>query len=725
MKTEKAAGVNAAFRAAMLVVLGWAPTLAADGAVLLQDITKLVREAGSGSYSVTLGEGTIQNASYPASNAFNGVTNAVASERVLLNKKDGTSMQIVYTISESALPGYDFRVCSVTVYRLTNDSALERSPKAFTLEALDGTEWKTLVEVDSQTWDWETFSKSYDIPLANRGNYRSYRFSITECLDIYWGGVQEIVFNGIVTPNLVWNGAAGARWNAADANWLDGYGAATAWIPGAKASFGAGGSTDVAVDGTNEVGGIVFSAANRCSVSGGALALVSPGEIKAGNNDVVASEFVDPRPAAVLSGDQHLPADPSDKKKGAWTLLWHGRNLSGITGFTGATINQNGTLRAASAERYVNNGDTASVQFQYLISGGALLGVKLLLEQNGSDVWGRVAYAKYSYANPHPLGDDLDVDKKDVYSIDVRDGNVSTNGYGLYGVTPVGGEMVSVPVTVSVGESASCASQPGDRYLPRNAANTKTGDAVLRFPGYRLEDLAGVAGSELNYNGDLKPASVHFFARSATNATVQIQGNTSGVEGSGARLCVKVEFTDGDGGVYARAVYAKYDWSNARAHDFEGVSNIADIYDENYAGGAAYGVKNLVGLFRGHRVTFGASSIALDRDIVGDGTVRLASASGSQTVAVTGARTLGKVAFGGATTLAFAPGASLCAGSAEVEDAASVDVVGATGSDLLRIGTAKCLTREECAHFSVRGAPAAQNDQGWIVAKPGMVLVVR
>ena len=41
-------------------------------------------------------------------------------------------------------------------------------------------------------------------------------------------------------------------------------------------------------------------------------------------------------------------------------------------------------MRAASAERYVNNGDTASVQFQYLISGGALLGVKLLLE-HGAD----------------------------------------------------------------------------------------------------------------------------------------------------------------------------------------------------------------------------------------------------------------------------------------------------------------------------------------------------
>ena len=722
MRTVKTPGIVAAFQVVSLAIIGCVSPLVANAAVPYQDITKLVREADSGSYSVTLGEGTIQNASYPASNAFNGVTNTVASERALLNKKDGTSMQIIYTISESALQGYDFRVCSLTVYRLTNDSALERSPKAFTLEAFDGTEWKMLVEVDSQTWDWDTFSKSYEIPQANRGNYRSYRFTITDSLDIYWSGVQEITFNGIVTPSLRWNGAAGARWNATDANWLDGNGAATSWIPGAKAAFGVGGSVDVTVDGTNEVGGISFSAANRCSVSGGALAIVSPGEIKAGNNDMIASEFVDAKPTSVLSGSEHLPADPSDKNKGAWTLLWRNRKLSAITGFSGATIDQNGTLRTASAQQYINNGDTASVQFQYLISGGALLGVKVLLEQNGADVWGRVAYSKYSYANPRALGDDLDIDKSDVYYITVRDGVVSTSGYGLYGVTPVGGEIVSAPVTVSVGESVECVSQPSDRYLPKNATNTKTGDAVLRFPGYRLEDLVGIASSDLNYNGDLKPASVHFFTNCVTNATVQVQGNTYGSDGNGARLCVKIEFTDGEGGVYARAVYAKYDWNIKTVHDFDNIEDTSNIYDESYVSGGAYGVKNLVGVFRGHRVTFGASTIALDHEITGDGTIRFASLSGSQTVSVPVARTLDKVAFGGATTFAFASGASLSIGSTEIEDAALVNVLGA---NLLRIDTSKSLTKNERAHFAVNGSEATQDNQGWIVTKPGMKIIFR
>ena len=726
MKTVKTTGIVAAFRSVALAVIGCVAPLAVNAVVPYQDITKFIREAGSGSYSVTLGEGAKQNASYPAANAFDGVTASGDANRVLLAKDHGEPMQFIYTISDSVYPGYGFTVCSMTLFRLRgSDDTTDRnrSPKAFTLEALDGTEWKTLLSVDSQTWGSSTYAKSYDIPVANKGDYRSFRFTITENNDQWWGGVQEIVFDGIVTPNLVWNGMAGASWNATDANWIDGMGAATNWIPGAKATFGARGSAAVIVEGTNEVSGIEFSVANSCIISGGALAIASPGGIKAGKDDVIASEFVDATPVSVLSDNEHLPADPSDKNKGAWTLLWRNRKLSEITGFSDATIDQNGTLRAASAQQYVNNGDTASVQFQYLISGGALLGVKVLLEQNGSDVWGRIAYSKYSYANPHPLGDDLDIDKSDVYFITVRDMVVSTSGYGLYGVTPIGGEITSLPLRVSVGDGTECVSQPSDRYLPKNATNTKTGDAVLRFPGYRLEDLVGIASSDLMYTDKMRPASIHYFTDNVTNVTVQVQGNTSD-NGGGAQLSVKVEFTDGEGGVYARAVYAKYDWSNNKVHDFDITwEGEMDIYDETHTGsGGAYGVKNLVAVFCGHRVTFGAPTVVLDREITGDGTVRFAPLSGSQMVTVPVARTLDKVAFGGATTFSFATGASLSVVSAEIEDAAAVNVLGV---NLLRVGSSKGLTRDECAHFTVNGSAAAQNDQGWIVQKPGMLIVVQ
>ncbi len=220
-------------------------------------------------------------------------------------------------------------------------------------------------------------------------------------------------------------------------------------------------------------------------------------------------------------------------------------------------------------------------------------------------------------------------------------------------------------------------------------------------------------------------ATVHYFTNNATNATVQVQGNTYGSDGNGARLCVKVEFTDGVDGVYARAVYAKYDWDNKRLHDFDSVSNEANIYDETYVSGGAYGVNNLVGVFKGHRVTFGAPSLALDREITGGGTVRFAPMSGSQTVTVPLARTMGNVAFGGATTFAFAEGASLSVDAAEIEDSAVVSVVGTVGTNLLRIGTSKKLTKDERTHFAVNGFGASQDDQGWIIPKFGMKITFR
>ena len=735
MKTKKATGSKTAFCVALL---GVAASLSAYATVNCPgvDITAFVREAGPDTYTVQAGTGTTVLGSTPISNAFNGSADTDASERVLLQTSSGspTPVRVLYSIADSVFQGYDFEVCAFTLYRVTRDSALERSPAKFKLEGWDGKAWQLLFETDvAQSWDWDTYSRTYTIPSANRGSYRKYLFTITENGgDAWWSGFQELVFHGNITPGLVWNGANGVRWNATDMNWLDGLGMATNWIPGAKAMFGERGSTLIPVEGTNAVGGIVFSPTNACTITGGTLAMTYPAEILAGDSDVIASGLGDAAPVDFYTGYEdanetqpaYLPADPDNTNQGAWMLLWRNRKLSRITGFTGAVIRQGANNRAAQAYNYIKAGDgeTASVQFQHELSYDPkpIICVKLLLAQCGADVYGRIAYAKYSYVEGRKLGDDFDASGPGATT--VSDYNVSSSGYGLFGFKPVGGELSAEPITVSIGESTEYASPFGNRYLPKNSTNTKTGDAVLCFPGCRLEELVGIARSEMNYNGTPTPASVCYFTNNVTNATVQIQGNTGEVEGSGARLCVKVEFTDGVGGVYARAVYAKYDWDNKMAHDFDNVTSIADIYDENYVSGAAYGVKNLVGVFRGHRVTFGASTVSLDREITGDGTIRFVPLSGSQTVAVTSARTLDKVVFGGATTFAFGSGASLSVGTAEIEAAAAVNV---SGENLLRVGTSKVLTRDECAHFTVSGSAATQNDQGWIVQKPGIFVIIQ
>ena len=67
------------------------PLWATDVAFTTQDITKFVRDAGPGSYTVTVGTNAIANSSCPVANAFNGVTDAVATERVLLQtERSGT-----------------------------------------------------------------------------------------------------------------------------------------------------------------------------------------------------------------------------------------------------------------------------------------------------------------------------------------------------------------------------------------------------------------------------------------------------------------------------------------------------------------------------------------------------------------------------------------------------------------------------------------------------------
>ena len=712
------------------------------------DITAFVREHGA--YTVEAGRDakgyTEGLTSSSLANIFDGVTNAVDEARALLhykingsNASTSTPVRVLYTISDSALQGYEFEVTSFTMYRVTGADAIKRSATEFKLEGWDGSKWQPLFETsEPMAWDWSIYECTYTIPPENRGRYRKYLFTSTNNGgDAWWTGMQELVFNGNVTQRLAWNGADGARWNAADANWLDGTGEATNWIPGAKAVFGARGSTPVMVEGTNVVGGISFSTTNTCTISGGTLALTYPAEILAGNGDIIASEMADATPVDVYKGyldesrtqPELFPADPVNKKRGTWILLWRNRKLSGITGFTDAMILQNTDERSAQAYHYLNDGETASVQFQHMLAnGGALLGAKLLLAQVGADVYGRIEYAKYSYVNPRELGDDLDATGKDIYAIEVKDGVISATGYGLYGVKPVGGELESEPLRVSASRNSLGPAPSEGAFLPRNANDPYTGDAVLCFPGRKVADLCAVSSADLYYQSNMRPSSMQYFTNTAAQAAVQVQGNT-GEDGVGAQLCVKVEFTDGVDGVYARAVYAKYDWGVKTVHDFDLVpadgSHRAAIYAGGTTSSSEYGVKNIIAVFNDKLVTFGASAIALDREITGDGTVRFAPLSGSQTVAVPAARTLGSVAFGGATSFTFAEGASLSVGSAEIEDAAAVSVVGKVGANLLRIGTSKCLTKEQRMHFTVNGAAATQDDLGWIVPKPGAKLIVR
>ena len=714
------------------------------------DITDFIRCSGPSNYTVRCGNGTesysgVAQGFDGATSGGDGTSGGLPDTRVLLKNKNSNGpypVSLLYYINDGAMTGFDFKLTAFTLYRIASGhNYLGRSATQFNLQGYDGANWHLLFQTDeAQTWDDDTLSRTYEIPVENQACYRTYLFTITDNGDdANWSGFHELVFWGDVERRrLFWNGAEGAKWNATDANWLDRAGVVTNWIPDAKAVFGESGSTSITVEGTNDVGGIVFSQTNVCTITGGTLAMTHGFGITAGCEDVLASELVDAKPVDVYQGlvngrENYFPTDPTNTYRGAWTLLWRNRNLAGITNFTGAVIQQNSeNPRNAAPYHYMNNGDWASVQFQSYPSGSALFCMKVLFAQIGADVYGRVAYVNFTWAADRALGDDFDGKITGRNVVRLYDGNVINQFYdsggnayaeGFYGVVPHGGEWGTEPLRVSTSQNSFGPSPADGRYLPKNASNPNTGDAVLCFPGCKVKDLVAISSANLFYGSGFKPTSMHYFTNRLTNATVQVQGNTGGSEGDGARLCVKVDFTDGVGGVYARAVYARYDWGNKYAHNFD-VS--WEGYQPIYAGsGSGYGVANIVAVFKGDRLTLGTPALVLDHEIISDCTLRFAPLAGSQTVSVPVARTLDKVAFGGATTFAFDPGASLSIGTAEVEESAAVSITGEAGANLLRIGTSKCLASAARAHFLVNGGDATQDTLGWIIPKPGLKVIIR
>ena len=131
-------------------------------------------------------------------------------------------------------------------------------------------------------------------------------------------------------------------------------------------------------------------------------------------------------------------------------------------------------------------------------------------------------------------------------------------------------------------------------------------------------------------------------------------------------------------------------------------------------------------MFSGRSVTLGASSVAVDRDFAGDGWVRFArEGGGTQTVNVTGARTIENAIFDGSMEMSFGSGASLKIGSGEVGNSANVALMGrAAAKGLLRIGTSKCLSADDLEKFTCNGETGVrQLGDGRIVTKPGLMIV--
>ena len=135
-----------------------------------------------------------------------------------------------------------------------------------------------------------------------------------------------------------------------------------------------------------------------------------------------------------------LPRSASDSKTGEEVLCWANRQLCDLDVIESFSFYDGSTRTSTATLHYFeNNGETASFQLQYNRATGsdgrtARLGVKVELRQDGSDIRGRVVYARYYWyaAGEEAVTLDFDTVTADWAAAKIRDdiNNTRDDGYG-------------------------------------------------------------------------------------------------------------------------------------------------------------------------------------------------------------------------------------------------------------------------------------------------------
>ena len=711
------------------------------------DLTAYLRNEGATSYSVTLEPGTAQSAEDVVGmvdGVKSGSNGRLLVQRIYGNdKRKRSNWSVVYTMKPQAHPDWLFKVNSFIVYRLTDYP--KRTARDFTLEgSLDGVTWTELYRTDEKlNWTYDT-TKTFEIPSERRGAYNHYRFSMhpdfdapADVEDEWHIGIHELVLKGeIGGSRLTWNGSEGDGWTSSTKPWAGLASGSANWLSQADAVFGANGISSVAVAENVEVSDLLFDASTAHAISGAALQVPEQVCISAGYRTVIGSDI---SYSAFAGYSGWMPADPGNFKQGLPVLLWRNRKLADMTPTT-AKLLQNSEL-LATAQRIQLSADGQSMSTQFQVMNGALLGMRVEFTQVGNDIWGRVANVRYSYVKDRQLGDDLDTAGGDIYEHKLRDAVVSLDGYMLKDISATGG-FVEAPKAMKVTFSRGGCVRESDTWLPRSDENPNVGKPIAYWKNRSVRDLKDITAANICYGSSALNTTVHYFANDGELAVAQFQGNVSN-DPTSARLCVKVEFRQSGDDVSARVVYVKYDWNDKGPHDFDSVSADTKIfvYDDEHKEG--YGVRRIEGSFSGNLtlngsvndhaltavgdgvLTLGMPAIALEKVTQGDAILRFAPVAGTQAVSVNETVACGAVRFDGATTFSLAQGAKLSFSAAEVGASAAVVFVGDDAEDIVRIGTSRCLSREDLGRLTLNGRPVSQTADGFIVPRQGLVIMIR
>ena len=226
---------------------------------------------------------------------------------------------------------------------------------------------------------------------------------------------------GSEAPTLTWAGTGSAKWGD-QGKWKTASNATATWSDWSIAKFTSpDASATVPIAGSAKAFGLVFSDYSRqLGVTGDTLALANGATmLKEGDCGVKVSSAIpmptrrrdepnasDTRFATCASGERAWTAGahgglPNKNTGGQWdaytgtnVVYWRNRKLSGIVGFVSADFYRRTGPKCLGAKpyHYVNNGSTASVQFQYRDSDTANYGAKVVFTQQGKDILARIEY---------------------------------------------------------------------------------------------------------------------------------------------------------------------------------------------------------------------------------------------------------------------------------------------------------------------------------------------
>ena len=717
---------------------------AAHSAFAAIDLTAWLRGKGADSYTVSISDGTEYNGM--AKGAFDGNLTLDAG-RALMNRgsvENRMAPAIELEVHLPDAPDKGLTVSSFRLYRLHSGSyyPYTRTTRNFALQAsMDGNSWSTLYRTsEAQVWTEEIAYRNYVVPVGNRGCYQHYRikmypdYSVDSAVeDQNYVGFQELVLYGNVASLKFWNGVEGEKWDPQTMNWTNLNAAASVRKDGAQANFTAL-SGDVVVDGEKLISGIVFDASASCSISGSKMNFFPSANILAGSNPVICNTICNTGVTMSVVHTGYHPKDESNSKQGARVCLWKNRNLHEMT-LTGASIKYYTNILSAQPyfETETANGRTVQFQAKHTIGDGKflLVSAKVLFEQECADVYGRVQWIKYIW------------DKYDVGHDCENDGTAGEIGgtFGFTDITAAGGDGIP---SVSFGCSTDTDRQYDDG-LPLDAENPRTGSPVIYWRNRKVKDIVSITPGSLLLHGGARSSSVHYFTNDGTKASVQFQTLYDT-----ARVCVKVEFVQTGNDISARVVYAKYDHDNTDPHNYDsgiGAMDVRKVWEDENGKKIAngYSVRSFNAVFKGGVtltgalevsgditvnentvLTLGADALDLDNSYAGNGTVRFAAVSGAaQTVTVTGIRTMGKAAVGGALRLVVKGDASLSVADMSFEPEATLSVESQSGSNAIRIGTEKFLGADVLSKIQINGNSVVQDEDGWLVRRPGLIVTIQ